>query len=147
MRRSRRWHAAVLAPASIRATDFAREYEIDHLRWRSWSNSGTVSDEGNDPVRHGSRHRFPGKRCSDLWHKLARPGMPLPGTVLSPGMARHGSRALGCGLRRLETTQEPSLAARYQGGQSMCEIGVQHGSGPWRARSSGWRTKRVERSL
>jgi len=29
--------------------------------------------------------------------------------VLSPGMARHGSRAFGRRLCRLETTQEPSL--------------------------------------
>ena len=92
----------VLAPTGARAAGFACERET--VRCDDAVGRIQVSDERNDPIRHGSRHRFLGKRRSDLWHKLARPSMSLSGAVLSPRMARYRHRAIGRRLYRLEGT-------------------------------------------
>jgi hypothetical protein len=110
MRRSHR-HASVLAPASTRHRFRVRARN----RWDDAVGripALGVSDEGNDPFRRGSRDDFPGKRSSDLWHKLARSSVSLSGAVLPPGMARLWHCAGGRRLYCLEGRPAPSLVPR-----------------------------------
>jgi hypothetical protein len=80
-------------------------------RYNDRSNSGTGVMKRMILFLTG-RHRLPCERRSDVWHKLAWSRMPISGAVLSPRMAGHGNRLVGCRLPRLEDARKLAQEGR-----------------------------------